>query len=107
VKVCHSTTPNGEKHTDKDLARQWNSIDWNEVRSDVNRLQTRIAKATLDGKLNLVKRLSYLLTNSSSTKLLAVRTVTQNKGKQTPGVDGVIWTSASDKRRAALSLTDR
>jgi len=106
VKVCHSTTPKGEKHTDKELARQWNSINWDKVSSDVNRLQTRIAKATQEEKWNLAKRLSYLLTHSYSAKLLAVRTVTQNKGKRTPGVDGVLWTSASDKMRAVLSLTD-
>ena len=106
MKVWHSTTPQGEKHTDKELARQWNSIDWDKVSSDVNRLQTRIAKATQEGKWNLVKRLSYLLTHSYSARLLAVRIVTQNKGKRTPGVDGVLWISASDKMRAALSLTD-
>jgi RNA-directed DNA polymerase len=107
VKVCHSTTPQGEKHTDKELARQWNAIDWDNVSSDVNRLQTRIAKATQEGKWNLVKRLSYLLTHSYSAKLLAVWTVMQNKGRRTPGVDRVLWTSASDKMRAVLSLTDR
>ncbi|WP_301664637.1 group II intron reverse transcriptase/maturase [Methanoculleus frigidifontis] len=107
MKVCRSTTPNGEKHTDKELARQWNSIDWDTVRSDVNRLQTRIAKATQEGKWNLVKRLSYLLTHSRSAKLYAVRIVTQNKGKRTPGVDGDLWTTASAKMRAALSLTDK
>ncbi len=99
--------PNGEKRTDRDLANQWETIDWEKTESIVNRLQTRIAKATHEGKWNLVKRLSYLLTHSYSAKLLAVRTVTQNKGKRTPGVDGVLWTSASDKMRAALSLTDR
>ncbi|KAF5058188.1 hypothetical protein DSECCO2_349090 [anaerobic digester metagenome] len=55
----------------------------------------------------MVKRLRYLLTHTYSAKLLAVRIVTQNKGKRTPGVDGILWTSASDKMRAALSLTDR
>ncbi|HNQ33973.1 MAG TPA: reverse transcriptase N-terminal domain-containing protein [Methanoculleus sp.] len=75
--------------------------------SIVNGLQTRIAKATHEGKWNMVKRLRYLLTHTYSAKLLAVRIVTQNKGKRTPGVDGVLWTSASDKMRAALSLTDR
>ncbi len=107
MKVCHSPTPQGEKHTDKELTRLWNSIDWEKTEFIVNRLQTRIAKATHAGKWNLVKRLSYLLTHSFSAKLLAVRSVTQNKGKRTPGVDGVLWTSASDKMRAALSLTDR
>jgi len=76
-----------EKHTDRDL--------------------TRIAKATQEKKWNLMKRLSYLLTHSRSAKLLAVRIVTQNKGKHTPGVDGELWNCASDKMRAALSLSDR
>lgn len=107
MKVCHSTTPHGEKHTDRDLAHQWETIDREKAESIVNRLQTRIAKATPGGKWNLVKRLSYLLTHSYSAKLLAVRVVTQNKGKRTLGVDGVVWTSASDKMRAALSLTYR
>jgi len=107
VKVCHSTTPKGEKHTDKDLAQQWNSIDWKDVRSNVSRLQTRIAKATQKGKWNLVKQLSYLLTHSHSAKMLSVRIVTQNKGKRTPGVDGELWKKASEKMQAVLSLTDR
>ncbi len=106
MKVCRSTTPNGEKHTDRDLAQQWNSIDWDTTKSTVNRLQIRIAKATQEGKWNSVKRLSYLLTHSFSAKLLAVRIVTQNKGKRTPGIDGELWNSASEKMRAALSLTD-
>ena len=48
VKVHHSTTPQSEKCTDPKLARQWNSIDWKEIEYRVNRLQTRIAKATKD-----------------------------------------------------------
>jgi hypothetical protein len=45
-----------------------------------------------------------MLTHSYSAKLLAVRIVTQNLGKRTAGVDGELWTTASDKMRAALSL---
>lgn len=106
MKVCHSTTQICEKHTDRDLAQQWKSTDWKKVRSSVNRLQTRIAKATQEENWNLVKRLSYLLTHSHSAKLLAVRIVTQNKGKRTPGVDGELWKTASEKMQVVLSLTD-
>jgi RNA-directed DNA polymerase len=105
VNVRNSTTPKSENRTDRDLKRQWNSIDWKKVRSDVNRLQTRIAKATHEGKWNLVKRLQYLLTNSHSAKLLAVRIVTQNRGSRTPGTDGVRWLHPHEKMRAALSIT--
>jgi RNA-directed DNA polymerase len=107
VKVQHSTTPRSEKRTDRKLARQWNSIDWKAIKFRVNRLQTRIAKATQNENWNLVKRLMYLLTHSYSTKLLAVRMVTQNHGKRTAGVDGKLWTTSSDKMQAALSLTDK
>ena len=107
MKVQHSTTPRSEKRTDRKLARQWNSIDWKAIKFRVNRLQTRIAKATQNENWNLVKRLMYLLTHSYSTKLLAVRIVTQNHGKRTAGVDGKLWTTASDKMQAALSLTDK
>jgi len=45
MNVLHSITSHDEKHTDKDLATQWNSIHWKDVRAHVNRLQTLIAKA--------------------------------------------------------------
>ena len=107
MNVLHSTTSKDEKRTDKDLATQWNSIHWNEVRANVIRLQTRIAKAVVEKKWHLVKRLQYLLTHSYQAKQLAVRVVTQNRGKRTPGVDGELWTTASDKMQAVSRLTDK
>ena len=107
MNVCNSTTSLDEKHTGQELTNQWESINWKQVRATVNRLQIRIAKATQEENWNLVKRLSYLLTHSYSAKLLAVRIVTQNKGKRTPGVDGELWTSASDKMQAVQQLTDK
>jgi RNA-directed DNA polymerase len=105
VNVRHSITPIGEKRTDIDLTRQWKTIDWKKVRSYVNRLQTRIAKATREGKWNLVKRLQYLLTHSYYGKLLAVRIVTQNQGARTPGIDGERWLRPHEKMQATLSIT--
>jgi retron-type reverse transcriptase len=107
VKVQHSTTPYSEKRTDRNHTSQWNSIDWKAIKLRVNRLQTRIAKATHNENWNLFKRLTYLLTHSYSVKLLAVRIVTQNHGKRTAGVDGQLWTTASEKMHAALSLSDQ
>lgn len=105
MNVRHSITPIGEKRTDIDLTRQWKTIDWKKVRSYVNRLQTRIAKATREGKWNLVKRLQYLLTHSYYGKLLAVRIVTQNQGARTPGIDGERWLRPHEKMQATLSIT--
>lgn len=107
MNVRNSKTPNGEKRIDRDLTRQWKSIDWKKIRSNVNRLQTRIAKATHEAKWNLVKRLQYLLTNSYSAKALAVRTVTQNRGSRTSGIDGLLWLRPHQKMQAVSSITHK
>jgi Reverse transcriptase (RNA-dependent DNA polymerase)/N-terminal domain of reverse transcriptase len=46
----------------------------------------------------------WLLTHAFSAKLLAVRRVTRNPGRNTAGVDGVVWKTAAQKLRAARSL---
>ena len=46
------------------LSAQWKNIDWHKAEQEVNRLQIRIVKATLEQKWRLVKRLQYLTTNS-------------------------------------------
>jgi RNA-directed DNA polymerase len=86
---------------------EWNSIDWKAVHKQVRRLQMRIAKAVLAKRWNKVKALQYLLTRSLVAKLLAVKRVTSNKGKKTPGVDGVLWQGARAKWQAVQSLRRR
>ena len=85
----------------------WEQIDWDQVTEEVTRLQARIAKATQAGRWNKVQALQHLLTHSRSGKLLAVRRVTENKGKRTAGVDGQIWSTPMSKLNAARSLTHR
>ena len=91
----------------RDDAKKWNSIDWKEAQREVRRLQVRIAKAVKENRWNKVKSLQYLLTHSFYAKLLAVKRVTSNKGKKTPGIDGVLWQGARAKWRAACSLRRR
>ena len=86
---------------------QWEETNWKIVYRHVNRLQTRIAKATQEKKWHLVKRLQYLLTHSHYAKLLAVRTVSRNHGARTAGVDGVLWNTPASKFQAAKSLNDK
>ncbi|MBB4245619.1 MULTISPECIES: reverse transcriptase N-terminal domain-containing protein [Rhizobium] len=69
----------------------WNQIDWSKVRQSVRRLQVRIAKAVRERRWGKVKALQRLLTHSFSGKALAVKRVTENRGKRTPGVDRTIW----------------
>lgn len=103
----HSTTAQAEKLPDRKLAAQWNSIDWKQAEAEINGLQIRIAKAAQAKQWNRVKRLQYLITHSYYAKVLAVRKVTTNKGKNTAGIDKIVWQSPSDKMRAALSLSDK
>ena len=70
----------------------------------VKSLQLRIAKAIREGKPGKAKALQWILTHSFNAKLLAVKRVTENKGKRTPGVDNVRWKTSSQKLMAAKSL---
>lgn len=90
-----------------DDAQKWKAINWREAERHVRRLQIRIAKAVKEERWNKVKSLQNLLTNSFYAKLLAVKRVTSNKGKNTPGVDGLLWKGARAKWRALASLCRR
>jgi len=90
-----------------DDANHWAEIDWDQAWREVRRLQMRIAKAVKEGRWNKVRALQHLLTHSFYAKLLAVKRVTSNKGKKTPGVDSVLWNCARAKWRAACSLRRR
>lgn len=61
-------------------------------------------KAVQADKWRLVKRLQKLITNPFYAKALSVRRVITNKGKNTPGIDGVIWSTDKDKIQAVHNL---
>ncbi|ABX02787.1 MAG TPA: group II intron reverse transcriptase/maturase [Herpetosiphon sp.] len=86
---------------------EWHAINWQHVNQTVRRLQSRIVKATQAGRYGKVKALQRLLTHSFSGKALAVRRVTENQGKRTPGVDQVIWDTPEKKATAIRSLRRR
>jgi RNA-directed DNA polymerase len=89
----------------KTLITTWNLIPWNKVYKRVRSLQRRIAKAISEGYRNKARALQWLLTHSFAAKLLAVKRVTENSGKNTPGIDGVLWKSSRLKLLAVKSLT--
>ena len=86
---------------------KWDSIEWNAIETQVHRLQMRIAKALREEKYGKVKSLQWLLTHSFDAKLLAVKRVTENTGKKTPGIDGVLWKNSKEKMQATQSLKRR
>jgi len=85
----------------------WHAIDWQRAHQNVRRLQARIVKATQAGRWGKVKALQWLLTRSFSGKALAVKRVTENHGKRTPGVDGATWNTPEKKARAIQALHQR
>jgi RNA-directed DNA polymerase len=85
-------------------ALAWQSIDWDKAHREVRRLQMRIAKAVQEGKYGKVQALQWILTHSFYAKALAVKRVTSNKGRKTPGIDGVIWKTDKAKMQAIFSL---
>ncbi len=82
----------------------WHSIDWAQAHRMVKRLQMRIAKAAREGRWGKVKALQWLLTHSFSGRAIAVKRVTENHGKKTPGVDKVVWDTPKAKAKAVMSL---
>ncbi len=88
-------------------ADAWNQIAWLRCERQARRLQARIVKATREGRWGKVKALQRLLTCSFSGKALAVKRVTENQGKRTPGVDSVSWTTPVARLKAIGSLQRR
>lgn len=88
-------------------ATDWSRIDWGKCHREVKKLQARIVKATQEGRWGKVKALQWLLPHSYSAKALAVKRVSENRGKKTPGVDQVKWGTPTAKALAILSLKQR
>ena len=82
----------------------WHSIDWAGCYRQVRSLQRRIVQAVQRGAWRKVKRLSYLLVHSFAARALAVKRVTENTGKKTPGVDGILWDSPEKKATAVVRI---
>src|SRR5262245_1241169 len=85
----------------------WHDLDWRAIHENVRRLQARIVKATKEGRWGKVQALQHLLTRSFSGKAVAVKRVTENHGKSTPGVDRILWNTPPSKQMALQSLKQR
>lgn len=75
--------------------------DYPNVFSDVQRAYREGEHGKRDGAVNALQR---LLTRSLSGKALAVRRVTENRGKRTLGIDQVICTTPEMKAAAIQTL---
>lgn len=80
----------------------WFDIDWQKATNQVKQRQIEIAVAYKEDDMEMVSKKQNQLVNSFAAKALAVKTVTTNSGKKTPGIDGVIWNSPEEKLEAIL-----
>lgn len=84
---------------------RWEDIDWAKAEANVFRVQRRIFNASRGGENAKVHKLQQLLLNSFSARCLAVRRVAQkNRGKRTPGVDGIHSLTKPQMLRLACEL---
>ena len=82
----------------------WHGINWYHANRNVRRLQVRIVKAYREGKYRLVRALQYILTRSFGGRALAVKRITENKGKKTAGIDGELWNTPKRKSNGIRKL---
>ena len=82
----------------------WHQINWRRAHRHVRRVQIRIVQAEPEGKRRNVRALQHLLTRSWSGRAVAVKRVTTNRGKRTPGVEHVTWDTPEQKAQAVADL---
>jgi len=90
-----------------DGMKDWHDLDWARIQQTVRKTQLKIAQATGEGNRRRVKRLQRLLTHSFYGRCLAVRRVTENRGRKTPGVDGETWGTPQAKLQAVGRLSKK
>jgi RNA-directed DNA polymerase len=105
--VPRTANLNETKTSRKKDALKWESIDWGTVEAFINKVQTRIAKATVARNKKLARELQRMLTHSYYAKLWAIRKVTSTTGNRTAGVDGEKWNTSAKKQQAVSKLDEK
>jgi RNA-directed DNA polymerase len=84
--------------------RRWHQINWAACHRRVRSLQRRIVQAMQAGTWRKGKRRRSRLVHAFAARTLAVRRVTENTGKKTPGVDNDLW-DTPEKKTTAVDRT--
>jgi len=88
-------------------ATGWHQINWEKAYRFVRKTQLKIAQATKAGDWRRVFRLQRLLAHSFYGRCMAVKRVTENRGRKTPGVDGETWSTPTAKWNAVKRLSHK
>lgn len=84
---------NGKTCATSDIAKAWESIDWNKAEAYVKKTANAYRKGSSTGQDRQSEIFAGLFIHSFYGRALAVRRVTSNKGKKTAGVDKVLWST--------------
>ncbi len=93
--------------TTSNTIQNWLEINFREAEKCVKKLQKRIAMAFHNDDFDKMTFLQHQLIHSFYAKALAVKYVTSNRGKLTPGIDGIIWNTPDDKWNAIAMMQHR
>lgn len=85
----------------------WEKIDFKKAAAHVRRLQDRLTTALLNKEFEFAEGITHLLLHSFYAKALAVESVSTNRGKNTPGVDGRVLDNIDEKYKMIYQLHAR
>lgn len=87
------------------MPESWDSLPWNSMQRTLRQIQMKMVEAEENADSAEVARLQRKILASREARLLAVRHVSSNSGKRTPGVDGHVWDTPGQKLEAARTLS--
>lgn len=87
-----------------DKITSYQDIDWRRCQDELLQKQQHLVEAYRAKQNRIVKNLQRQIVTSFAARALAVRRVTNNKGGQTPGVDGAKWPDPNSRLRAVEQL---
>ena len=86
----------------------WKTIQWDRIEQYVDKQQKRIYKAEVENRNRDVRNIQRMLSCSKAVLLLAIKRVTEvNKGRRTPGIDGFLALTDSQKGKLVDELLEK
>lgn len=98
---------NGKPCATSDTKGSWFNIDFKSAEKSVKKLQKRIYVAYSRNDIDKMMYLQSCMIHSFYAKALAVKIVTSNRGKNTVGVDNILWKTPEEKYNAIFTLSRR
>lgn len=85
-------------------SEKWHNINWKTVQDDLASKQKELVVAYRKGEGKIVNKLQLQIMTSFSSRAMAVRRVTTSGGRNTPGLDGILWDKPHKKWEAINEL---